>query len=88
MILLLSHSCDGKPQFVVTESIVSVDSSIKLIVRLYDGRGFKRHNFACCVSPVFKLDVVDVNSLDDHHVVKSYKEGDYKCYVSLSDRLL
>ncbi|XP_066535471.1 uncharacterized protein [Hoplias malabaricus] len=90
MCLLVSHSCDGEPQFATIESIVSVESSIRLIVRKYDTIGFHRHYFSYCVSPASQLEVIDVNSLDDHHplhVARSYKEVDDNCYVSLRYRL-
>ncbi|XP_049333157.1 uncharacterized protein LOC111195806 isoform X1 [Astyanax mexicanus] len=90
MSLLVSHSCDGEPQFAMIESILSVESSVKLIVRKYDTVGFERHYFSYCVYPASELDVVDVNSLDDHHplhIGRSYKEGDDNLYVSLRYRL-
>ncbi len=59
-------------------------------MKKWDTVGFDRHYFAFSVSPSSVLDLVDIDSVDDHHplhVVMSFKGNENPHYISLRYRL-
>lgn len=64
--LLLSHSADGDSQFSTIQSIVVINSKVKIIVKNWETTGFKRHFFTFTVSPTSAIEVVDIDSIVDY----------------------
>lgn len=90
MTLLVSHSADGEPQFGTIKSIVMVNSNIRVIVKNWETTGFDRHFFAFAVCATSAIEVVDLDSIADHHplhVMRSHKESCNDRYVSLRYKL-
>lgn len=90
MTLLVSHSADGEPQFGTIKSIVMVNSNIRVIVKNWVTTGFDRHFFAFAVCATSAIEVVDLDSIADHHplhVMRSHKESCNDRYVSLRYKL-
>ena len=89
MMLCISYTSDGEPQFAKITNIIVFDSAVKLLVQRWHTTGFCRHYFAFSVSPLSLVQLLDANDLLDHHpyhAIQSFKVTD-GTYVSLRYRL-
>lgn len=94
MMLFMSYDKDCDPQFGLVKTILVPEQMgrlrIKLVVQKWETLGFDKHLFAYSVIPTKDLLAIDVEELLDHHplhAVKSYREHDDTCYISLRYRL-
>lgn len=90
MTVLLSYRPDGEPEFGLMQTIVAINTVIKLIVQRWDMVGFERHFFAYEVQPTECVEAIDVTHLLDYHplhAMHSLKEADDNLYISLRYRV-